>query len=51
MATDINETLSNLGSGVGNFLDALVNPLATLLIVIAVAGFIGGLLMLFKDKI
>jgi len=44
-------TVFRLGDGTGNFLDALVSPIATILIVLAVVGFIGGLLYAFKEKI
>jgi len=43
--------ITRLGDGTGGFLDAIVNPIATILIVLAVVGFIGGLLYVFKEKI
>lgn len=42
--------ISGLGDGVGSFLEALVSPLTVFLVAIAIAGFLGGLLYVFRSK-
>jgi len=42
--------LSSLGDGVGSFLGALISPLTSILIVIAIAGFISALLYVFQSR-
>jgi len=41
---DINTTLSDVGSGLGNLFDAIAIPLGTLVIVLAIAGAVGAIL-------
>jgi len=41
---DINDTLSDTGSGLGALFDAIAIPLGTLLIVVSIAGAVGAIL-------
>ena len=41
---DINTTLSDVGSGLGNLFDAIAVPMGTLVIILAVAGAVGAIL-------
>ena len=41
---DINDTLSDTGSGLGALFDGIAIPLGTLLIVVSIAGAVGAIL-------
>ena len=51
MATDINETLTDVGAGLGNLYNSLGNPLGNFLIIVGIAGGVVALFMAIAGRV